>query len=155
MWNPDLHLDMPAFQNSGQTGEALQVVISCTARAGNLAAHPVPRAYGATVPIDGIRFLAMKIRRFLIAIWSDWLTKMSGPATVPLTIAAFFVSNVAYKKWFAVLAGSMAIVTSYRVWVHEYERAEAEIAKNQKPDIKGEIIVAFSGIGKIRRGVRF
>lgn len=85
----------------------------------------------------------MHIGKFFIAIWSDWLARMSGPLTVPFTIAAFFVSSATYKALFGVLAILAGLVTCYRVWVKEYERAEAEISKNQLPEFAGEINEAF------------
>ncbi len=68
----------------------------------------------------------MHIRKFLTAIGEDWLARMSGPLTVPFTIGAFFVPAW-YRVIFACLAICAAIVTCYRVWATEYERAEVEI----------------------------
>jgi hypothetical protein len=65
----------------------------------------------------------MKFWKFLIAISKDWLARMSGPLTVPFTIAAFFVSGTAYKGLFAGLAVAAAVVTCYRIWAQEYDRA--------------------------------
>jgi hypothetical protein len=53
----------------------------------------------------------MKFGKFLLSIGRDWLARMSGPLTVPLTIAAFFVSGAAYKSLFAGLAVVAAAVT--------------------------------------------
>lgn len=70
---------------------------------------------------------------------SDWLARMSGPLTVPFTIASLFVSSADYRRLFALLAILAVLVTCYRTWANEYDRAESEIAKNQKPEIRGEI----------------
>jgi hypothetical protein len=71
-----------------------------------------------------------KIGKFLGAIWADWLARMSGPLTVPFTILAFHLSSRA-GILFAILAVLAALLTTYRVWVKEYDRAEAERAKNE------------------------
>ncbi len=81
----------------------------------------------------------MKLQKFITAIASDWLARMSGPLTVPFTIAALFVSSADYRRLFAILAILAVFVTCYRVWASEYDRAEIEIAKNEKPEIRGEI----------------
>jgi hypothetical protein len=49
---------------------------------------------------------------------------VSGPLTVPFTIAAFFVPSTRYRALFATLAVVAALVTCYRIWAKEYERAE-------------------------------
>jgi hypothetical protein len=71
----------------------------------------------------------MRIGKFFVAIGHDWLAKMSGPLTVPFTIAAFFVSAATYKGLFAGLAVCAAMVTCYRVWAHENENFENANAK--------------------------
>jgi hypothetical protein len=71
----------------------------------------------------------MEIRRFLVAVWSDWLARMSGPLTVPFTIAAFFVPSAVYRVLFATLAVVAALLTCYRIWAKEYERAESVTSK--------------------------
>jgi|SRR5208283_2715369 len=81
----------------------------------------------------------MRLQKFITAIASDWLARMSGPLTVPFTIAALFVSSADYRRLFAVLAILAVLVTCYRVWAREYDRAEIEIAKNEKPEIRGEV----------------
>ncbi len=37
------------------------------------------------------------------------------------------------------LAVFAVLVTCYRVWANEYDRAEMELSKNDKPEIRGEI----------------
>jgi hypothetical protein len=81
--------------------------------------------------------------KFLIAIWSDWLARMSGPLTVPFTIAAFFVPGPAYRALFAALAVMAGLVTCYRVWATEYDRAEEAKAKlyDGRPIIVLEVLI--------------
>ncbi len=62
------------------------------------------------VPPPDLRFTA-----FLRAFGENWLTKMSGPLTVPFTLAALFVP--AYlKPIFAGLAITSGVFASYQVW---------------------------------------
>ena len=68
----------------------------------------------------------MHLRKFLALMFSDWLARMSGPLTVPFTVAAFFVSSTAYRILFGVLGAIAAVATCYRLWAKEYVRAEAE-----------------------------
>jgi hypothetical protein len=81
----------------------------------------------------------MRIREFLKAWWSDWLTRMSGPATVPLAVAALTVSSTLYRTLWATLAVLCAGFTSYRVWLKERIALETERAKNQLPVIEAEL----------------
>jgi hypothetical protein len=72
-----------------------------------------------------------KFGKFLSAIGSDWLARMSGPLTVPFTVAAFLLPSIRAKALFGGLAATAALLTSYRAWVKEHDRAEAEAAKNE------------------------
>lgn len=69
-----------------------------------------------------------RIGQFLGAIFSDWAARMSGPATVPLTIAAFYVSSATYKRLWGILALLCALFTTYRVWLNERKRYEQVVA---------------------------
>lgn len=53
------------------------------------------------------------------AVFGQWLTKMSGPLTVPFTILAFFVPQTWLKLLFATLAILSAGVSSYVIWAAE------------------------------------
>jgi len=66
----------------------------------------------------------MRIKEFLKAWWSDWLTRMSGPLTVPFAILALYVSSQSFRVLYAVLAIVCAIYTSYRIWLTERLRVE-------------------------------
>ena len=72
-----------------------------------------------------------KVGKFLHAVMADWLARMSGPITVPFTIAAFIFPSTGARILFAVLAVIAGMVTCYRVWATEYDRAETEKAKNE------------------------
>jgi hypothetical protein len=58
----------------------------------------------------------LAIRRFISAIGSDWLARMSGPLTVPFTVAAFFLPSTLAKISFAILAVIAALITCFRIW---------------------------------------
>jgi len=88
-----------------------------------------------------------RLKKFLSAIMSDWLARMSGPLTVPFTIAGFLLPSVPGRALFTILAVVAALVTCYRVWAKEYERAEVEIAKHSLPLLKGKVLfLRFTGI---------
>jgi hypothetical protein len=86
----------------------------------------------------------MRIGKFFIAIGHDWLAKMSGPLTVPFTIAAFFVSPATYRGMFAGLAILAAMITSYRVWAHENENFENANAKVRAYEDRAKAIIWIS-----------
>jgi hypothetical protein len=67
--------------------------------------------------------------RFLSAIWADWLARMSGPLTVPFTLAAFFLPSSIARISFTILAVIAGLVTCYRIWKAEYDKYQAETAK--------------------------
>jgi len=52
---------------------------------------------------------------FLKAFGSDWLTRMSGPVTVPFAIAALFAPGW-YKILFGILAIICGVFAAFRVW---------------------------------------
>jgi hypothetical protein len=86
----------------------------------------------------------MRLGRFFVAIWADWLARMSGPLTVPLTVAAFFVSAKVYKGLFAGLAVISALLTCYRVWSKEHTQAD-ELRK-KLDDRKPHLVLAIEGV---------
>jgi hypothetical protein len=59
---------------------------------------------------------------FLRAFGANWLTRMSGPLTVPFAIAALFSPGF-YKLLFAALAIVCGVSSSYEVWRNERKRA--------------------------------
>jgi len=59
---------------------------------------------------------------FLGAFGENWLTRMSGPLTVPFAIAALFAPGF-YKLLFATLAIVCGVSSSYEVWRNERKRA--------------------------------
>jgi len=76
-----------------------------------------------------------RLAQFFKAFSGDWLALMSGPPTVPLTIAAFFVPNHLLRVLFGCLAVLCAFVASFRVWARERTKVEEEIAKRGRPEL--------------------
>src|SRR5882762_1191088 len=61
-------------------------------------------------------------KAFLRAFGENWLTRMSGPLTVPLAIGALFAPGF-YKLLFGTLAIVCGVSSSYEVWRNERKRA--------------------------------
>ena len=59
---------------------------------------------------------------FLRAFGANWLTRMSGPLTVPFAIATLFVPRF-YKLLLGTLAIICGVYSSYEVWRSERKRA--------------------------------
>lgn len=94
---------------------------------------------------------------YLKAFFSDMLTGMSGPLSVPFVIAAFWVSSRTQKVLYAFLAVVCATFASYRVWRNERRDSSAHLVakdseladlrervasvseKSQKPKLKIKI----------------
>ena len=76
------------------------------------------------------------IKGFFQAFGANWLTKMSGPMTVPFTILAFFVPHG--KALLAGLAILCGVVSSYSVWAAEREKVSKleEELKEKKDSLK-------------------
>ncbi len=72
-----------------------------------------------------------RIKQFVAAFGGQWLTKMSGPLTVPLAIAALFVPHVWLRLLFALLAITCAIASAYGIWDRERRAKEQAIAALQ------------------------
>jgi len=68
----------------------------------------------------------MHLREYFKAILSDWVARMSGPASVALAFSAAYFDYVV-KHGRAVLwvaAGVCFVITCYRVWAREFENNE-------------------------------
>lgn len=78
-------------------------------------------------------------------MFSEWGSGLSGPASVPFAILALFASGAVQKAAYAVLATLLALFSAYRIWIKEHLELEKEKAKNQKPELHGEIDQVFIG----------
>jgi hypothetical protein len=75
------------------------------------------------------------IKDFALALWSEWLTVLSGPLSVPLAVAALFVPNDALKILFGLTAFVGVWVTAYRLWKREHDKlVERDQRKRQLLD---------------------
>jgi len=61
----------------------------------------------------------LRLFTYLKAFFSDWLTIMSGPFSVLLTVVALWSTQRIYKILFGIFAVICAIFGSYRVWRKE------------------------------------
>jgi hypothetical protein len=84
-----------------------------------------------------------KLGKFFAAIFSEWLSGLSGPASVPFVVAALYVSNSLLRLLYGSLAVLLGIFSAYRIWSREYDRAEAQTALNAHPQITPEILQCF------------
>jgi hypothetical protein len=64
---------------------------------------------------------------YLKAFFSDMLTGMSGPLSVPFALLALWVSSHTQKLLYASLAVLCALFASYRVWRNERREASARL----------------------------
>lgn len=74
------------------------------------------------------------LRDFFRAFWAQWFTRMSGPLTVPVAAAAFFVSAMWQKVAFAGLAIMCALVTCYKIW--EAEKRTTTVLRKRIADLE-------------------
>jgi hypothetical protein len=82
---------------------------------------------------------------FFKSMFWEWGSGLSGPASVPLAILALFASGAVQKAAYGVSAVLLGLFSTYRVWLKEHLELEGARARNQRPDIDGEIIEAFIG----------
>jgi hypothetical protein len=84
-----------------------------------------------------------KVGKFFAAMFSERGSALSGPASVPLAIAALYVSGTLLKLIYGTLAVLLGFISAYSIWLREYERAEREVALNTRPEIKVEVRYCF------------
>ena len=66
------------------------------------------------------------LRVFVVGVWSEWFTRISGSLTVPFTILSFLPFAWSAKVAFGVLAGVGLIVTFVTMWLREYRLAHKD-----------------------------
>lgn len=64
------------------------------------------------------------IRSFLVALYRNWASRVSGSLSVPFTIAAFLLPEVWARGITIAMAVSLAIVAAFIVWRVERKRAD-------------------------------
>jgi len=85
------------------------------------------------------------VRLFFASMFSEWGSGLSGPASVPFAILALFASSAVQKAAYAALAVLLGLFSAYRIWLKEHLELETEKARNQKPELDGEILEAYIG----------
>lgn len=81
---------------------------------------------------------------FLKAFWADWGERMSGPASVPLMIAALFIPNRCVAIGTGVLGVACGIFAAYRVWSNERDRV-LDLEKISRADLQRMLNGMFMG----------
>lgn len=76
------------------------------------------------------------VANFVKAFGATWFTLMSGTFSVPLAIAAYFVSNGPAKIGLAITAAVSFVVASYRLWA--IERRSINVIETQIAELLGE-----------------
>src|SRR5882672_7139673 len=82
--------------------------------------------------------LSSRPYQFLRAFGYSWATRMSGPLSVPFTLAALFVDNIFAKVLCAFLAIVCAVFAAYSIWKNEREaliKTQLELDKVITPKI--------------------
>lgn len=81
---------------------------------------------------------------FLITWFTDWKGRMSGGASVALTLfGILFSPKESNARWLFFLAALLCFIYgSYHVWSVERKALDAERSRNQLPEIKGELLEA-------------
>jgi hypothetical protein len=79
---------------------------------------------------------------FLTQLFADWRGRMSGSASLLLTVLSIiFAFHQGDAKWLFFLAAALSFVYgAYHVWSVERKELMAERSRNQRPEIKGELL---------------
>ena len=62
------------------------------------------------------------IKDFAFAVWSDWLTLLSGPPSVPAAALALWVSNETAKILLGLTAFGCLLFSAHRLWKREHDK---------------------------------
>ena len=73
------------------------------------------------------------LRKFLKAVSRDWGSLVTGSASIPLTVFAFWANTPLQRTAWAIFASACLVSASYRIWAFEYRRAEAAEAQLKVP----------------------
>jgi hypothetical protein len=88
------------------------------------------------------------IRIFAVALFRKWWALMSCAAFTVLGIyaAATNKGNLWVVSGSGVLANLFVFVAAYQTWREEHDKYTAEVSKNLRPDIRGEVGVCGYGM---------
>jgi hypothetical protein len=87
--------------------------------------------------------IVREVGHFFMAFNGQWLTRMSGPLTVPFTLLALFLPSSRVKLLFSIMAIVCGVVSAFGVWVVEHRArlaAEGSIGRTdgKKSDYSSE-----------------
>jgi hypothetical protein len=95
-----------------------------------------------------MRSTTSDIKDFALAVWSDWWTLLSGPASVPTAALALWVSNETAKVLLGLTAFVFLWFSAYRLWKREHDKVvERDERKRQLLD---DIAVLREKVGDYR-----
>src|SRR5450755_3509231 len=81
----------------------------------------------------------MDLGAFLLALVKDWISLMSGIASLALSIVGFFWKGDQPRWWFGAAAIVCIVLASARIWTSEHRKWLAELNQNQ-PGLIGKIV---------------
>jgi hypothetical protein len=84
------------------------------------------------------------LRKFLRAVSRDWGSRITGAASIPLTVLALWADTPLQRWAWAVFAITCLLVALFRIWVFEYRRAEDAEVKLKTPPRPWLIIDRYS-----------
>jgi hypothetical protein len=93
------------------------------------------------------------IKDFALAVSSEWLTLLSGPLSVPVAVAAFFVPSDIVKILFGLIAFIGVWVTAYRLWKREHDKVVELEHDAKKRQLLDDIAELRKTVGKYRIGM--
>jgi hypothetical protein len=93
------------------------------------------------------------IKDFVLAVCSEWLTLLSGPLSVPVAVAAFFVPNDIAKILFGLIAFIGVWVTAYRLWKREHDKVVEH--DREKRELLDDIAALREKVGDYRIDMEF
>jgi hypothetical protein len=83
-------------------------------------------------------------REFLATLTSTWFTRMSGPLSVPLTIAAIYVESAAAKTLLGITAFVCFWAASYAIWSRERAERNKSQRRAQEAEAKSKGYLEFA-----------
>lgn len=88
------------------------------------------------------------LKQFLMAVWRFWWSLLSCALFTVLGVYAAYTqkSNTWIVYASLSLAGVCLLLACFLAWREEHRRFTFEVARNQKPLLKGEILEAFIGL---------
>lgn len=84
------------------------------------------------------------LRKFLKAVSRDWGSRVTGSASIPLTILAFWADTPSLRSAWAVFAIGCLVFAAFRVWASEYHRAEVAEAQLANPIRPWVVVDSYS-----------